>query len=71
MPANDDALSFLLDLNEELASLEEKGATVQPPGPPSSVKDLATLLSKDRMEAPQSSAHRFGAAKGKNANRRE
>jgi hypothetical protein len=53
------------DLNNKIASLEGKGTAVQPPGPPSSIHDLAQLVSKDRMEAPQSSVHRFGTAKGK------
>ena len=68
MRDNEDTLSFLLDLNMEVDSREGRGAAVQAPGPPSSVEDLAKLISKDRMEAPQSSVHRFGTAKGKNAN---
>jgi hypothetical protein len=68
MRANEDALSFLLDLNNEIASREGKGIAVQPPGPPSSVEDdLVKLISKDRMEAPQSGAIRFGASKRKKA----
>jgi hypothetical protein len=70
MRTNEDALSFLLDLNREVDSREGRGVAVQAPGPPSSVEDLAKLLSNDRMEAPQSGVHRFGTAKGKNANRR-
>jgi hypothetical protein len=65
MRPNEDALSFLLDLNKKIASLEGNGAAVQSPGPPMSVKDLSKLISKDRMEAPQSGVHRFGTAKGK------
>jgi hypothetical protein len=65
MPANDNALPFLLSLNAEVSLQEGKGIPVQAPGPPSSTQDLAQLVSKDRMEAPQSSVHRFGTAKGK------
>jgi SAM-dependent methyltransferase len=65
MPANADALSFLLSLNSEMVSVESKGASVQSPGPPPSIENVAQLVSKDRMEAPQSSIHRFGTAKGK------
>jgi hypothetical protein len=65
MRANEDALPFLFSLNAQLFSQEGNGVTVQAPGPPSSIHDLVQLVSKDRMEAPQSSVHRFGTAKGK------
>jgi N-6 DNA Methylase len=66
MRDNEDTLSFLFNLNLEVDSREARGAAAQAPGPPSSADDLATLISKDRMEAPQSSVHRFGTAKRKN-----
>ncbi len=65
MRDNEHTLSFLLDLNMEVYSREGRGAAAQAPGPPSSVEDLAKLISKDRMEAPQSDAHSFGNVKGK------
>lgn len=65
MRANENALPFLLSLNAKIFSQEGNGVPVQAPGPPSSVHDLAKLVSEDRMEAPQSSVHRFGTGKGK------
>jgi len=65
MRANENALPFLLSLNTQIFSQDGKGVPVQAPGPPSSIHDLAKLVSKDRMEAPQSGVHRFGTAKGK------
>jgi hypothetical protein len=47
-----DVLSFLLDLNRQLASLESKGATVQAPGIPSGITNHDQLISGDRVEAP-------------------
>jgi hypothetical protein len=48
-----DLLSFLLDLNNQLALLEQDGVSVQPPGIPSSFKDVGKLMSNDRMTVPK------------------
>ena len=45
-----DALSFLLALNIEVASLEDEGSQVQAPGLPARIKNVAQLISSDRME---------------------
>jgi hypothetical protein len=42
-----DALSFLLDLNLELATAEDAGGSVRPPGPPDNMRDQASLISDD------------------------
>jgi hypothetical protein len=65
MRANENTLPFLLSLNTEIFLQDGNGVPVQAPGPPSSIHNLAQLVSKDRMEAPQSSVHRFGTAKEK------
>ena len=64
MRPKENALPFLLSLNAELFSEEREGGFVQAPGPPSTVGDLRQLVSKDRMEAPQTGVHKFGS-KGK------
>ena len=50
MSPKSDALCFLLGLNIEIASLEEKGTPVQGPGTPSGMKNAVGLISTDRME---------------------
>ncbi len=47
MPAGADILSFLLQLNLELAEREARGEPVLPPGPPPSFPDSSTLVSDD------------------------
>ena len=65
MRHKDNALPFLLSLNAELFREEGKGGMVQAPGPPSTVKDLSQLVSRDRMEAPQTGVHKFGSKEKK------
>ena len=49
MSPTQDTLSFLLDLNKQLASHDENGSSVQAPGIPLGFQNPETLISKDRM----------------------
>lgn len=53
MKKSDDALSFLLSLNKLLADKEARGETVLGPGVPPNLVDKSTLVTTDRLAAPE------------------
>lgn len=50
MKKSDDPLSFLLDLNEEVANREDSGELVVGPGLPPNVKDKSKLVTEDCIQ---------------------
>lgn len=53
MTLDEDPLSFLLELNSQLAAAEKAGKTITGPGLPSSVKNPESFITKDKIFLPK------------------